>query len=145
MPVKVSYNRAILKWARTSARVSLEKAAKTISKSSTADRIKEWESPEGKEGPSLSQLKKLARLYRRPVEVFSLPYIPKEFPRLKDFRSNKDELDTAVIFIMREIQEKQEWLSGYYRKSKGGKLPFAGKYNIKHDPAVVAADIRRTL
>ena len=145
MPAKVSYNREILKWARTSARVSLEKAAKTISKSSTADRIKEWESLEGKDAPSPAQLKKLARLYRRPIEVFSLPYIPKEFPRLKDFRTRKDELDTAVIFIMREIQEKQEWLANYYRKSKGSKLPFAGKYNIKHDPAIVAADIRKTL
>jgi Zn-dependent peptidase ImmA (M78 family) len=145
MPEKVAYNREILKWARTSARVSLEKAAKTISKTSTSDKIKEWESPDGKQSPSLSQLKKLARLYRRPIEVFSLPYVPKEFPRLKDFRSNKDELDTAVIFIMREIQEKQEWLSNYYRKSKGGKLSFAGRFNIKHDPAVVAADIRKTL
>src|SRR5690349_9553898 len=96
---KVSVNKEILKWARTSARISQEKAAKTLSKTFKADRIKEWESPEGKDGPSLAQLKKLARLYRRPVEVFSLPYIPKEFPRLKDFRSNKDELDTAVIFI----------------------------------------------
>lgn len=145
MPEKASYNREILKWARTSARVSMEKAAKTVSKTCTAEKIKEWESPESKLGPSLPQLKKLARLYRRPIEVFNLPYIPKEFPRLKDFRSNKDELDTAVIFIMREIQEKQEWLSNYYRKSKGGKLPFAGRYNIKHDPAVIAADIRKTL
>jgi Zn-dependent peptidase ImmA (M78 family)/transcriptional regulator with XRE-family HTH domain len=145
MAVKPKINREILKWARTSARISLEKVAKTISKTTTADRVKEWESPEGKDSPSLAQLKKLARLYRRPIDIFSLPYIPKEFPRLKDFRSNKDELDTAVIFIMREIQEKQEWLSGFYRKSKNGKLPFAGKYNIKHDPAVVAADIRKTL
>jgi len=145
MPAKVTVNKEILKWARTSARITQEKAAKTLSKTFKADRIKDWESPEGKDAPSLPQLKKLARLYRRPVEVFSLPYIPKEFPRLKDFRSNKDELDTAVIFIMREIQEKQEWLSNYYRKSKGGKLPFAGRYNIKHDPAVVAADIRKTL
>ena len=144
MSDKPKINREILKWARTSARISLEKAAKTISKSSTADRIKEWESPEGKESPSLPQLKKLARLYRRPMEVFSLPYIPKEFPTLKDFRATKDELSTAVVFMMREIQEKQEWLSNYYR-SKGSKLPFAGKYNIKHDPAVVAADIRKTL
>ncbi len=143
MAVKPKINREILKWARTSGRISLEKAAKTISKTVTAERVKEWESPEGKDSPSLAQLKKLARLYRRPIDVFSLPYIPKEYPRLKDFRSNKDELDTAVIFMMREVQEKQEWLRGFY-KSKG-KLPFAGKYNIKHDPAVVAADIRKTL
>lgn len=145
MADKPKVNREILKWARTSARISLDKAAKTISKTSTADRIKEWESPDGKESPSLAQLKKLARLYRRPIEVFSLPYIPKEFPWLKDFRSNKDELSTAVVFMMREVQEKQEWLHNHYRKSRGAKLPFAGKYNIKHDPVVVANDIRKTL
>jgi Zn-dependent peptidase ImmA (M78 family)/transcriptional regulator with XRE-family HTH domain len=145
MAVKPKINREILKWARTTARISQEKVAKTISKTFKAERVKEWESPEGKESPSLAQLKKLARLYRRPIDVFSLPYIPKEFPRLKDFRSNKDELDTAVVFMMREIQEKQEWLRNFYMKQKGSRLPFAGKYNIKHDPAVVAADIRKTL
>src|SRR6185503_13360537 len=118
MTTKPKINREILKWARTSARISLERVAKAISKTSTADRIKEWETPDGKESPSLAQLKKLARLYRRPIDVFSLPYIPKEYPRLKDFRSNKDELATAVIFIMREIQEKQEWLRNFYMKSK---------------------------
>jgi Zn-dependent peptidase ImmA (M78 family)/transcriptional regulator with XRE-family HTH domain len=145
MAVKPKINREILKWARTSARISMEKVAKTISKTTTADRIKEWESQDGKDSPSLAQLKKLARLYRRPIDVFSLPYIPKEFPRLKDFRSNKDELDTAVIFIMREMQEKQEWLHNFYKRSKENKLSFAGKYNIKHDPLVVASDIRKTL
>jgi len=145
MAAKPKVNREILKWARTSARISPEKVAKVISKTCTADRIREWETPEGKDSPSQAQLKKLARLYRRPIDVFGLPYIPKEFPRLKDFRSNKDELDTAVIFIMREIQEKQEWLRNFYMKPKGSKLPFAGKYNIKHDPGVVAADIRKTL
>jgi len=145
MAVKPKINREILKWARTSARISPDKTAKSISKTCTAERVKEWENPEGKDSPSLAQLKKLARLYRRPLEVFSLPYIPKEFPRLKDFRSNKDELDTAVVFIMREIQEKQEWLRNFFMKQKGSRAPFAGKYNIKHDPAVVATDIRKTL
>lgn len=145
MATKAKYNREILKWARTSARVSMDKAAKTISKSCTIDRIKEWESPEGKDAPSLNQLKKLARLYRRPIEVFSLPYIPKDFPQLKDFRRSKDELGTAVLFMMREVQEKQEWLHNFYAKSKSGKVAFVGKYTIKSDPETVALDIRKTL
>ena len=145
MPPKAKYNKEILKWARTSAKVSMEKAAKTISKSCKAERIKEWELPEGKDAPSVNQLKKLARLYRRPVEVFSLPFIPKEFPALKDFRKQKDDLGTAVVFVMREIQEKQEWLRNFYLKGRGGKLPFVGKYTIKSDPSVVAEDIRKTL
>jgi Zn-dependent peptidase ImmA (M78 family) len=145
MAKKVKVNREILKWARTSAKVSMEKAAKTISKNAKIEKIKEWESPDGQDSPTESQLKKLARLYRRPVEVFNLPFIPKEFPKLKDFRKDKDELGTAVIFMMREIQAKQDWLHHFYAKNKSAKLPFVGRYNIKANPVAVARDIRKTL
>lgn len=145
MAKKVKVNREILKWARVTAKVSLDKAAKTISKKSMPERIKDWESPDGKESPTESQLKKLARLYRRPIEIFNLPYIPREYPKLKDFRKDKTELDTAVIFMMREIQEKQEWLHNFYAKNKSSKLAFTGRYNIKADPETVARDIRKTL
>ncbi len=145
MATKAKINREILKWARTSARVSLDKAAKTISKSCSIDRIKEWELQDGKDAPTVNQLKKLARLYRRPVEIFNLPYIPREFPKLKDFRKNKDELSTAVIFMMREVQDKQDWLHHFYANSRATKAGFSGRYNIKHDPEIVAKDIRKTL
>lgn len=146
MGQKAKTNPEILKWARKSAKITLEKAAATISKTCKPDRIKEWESPEGKEFPSVKQAEKLARLYRRPVDVFFLPFIPKDFPPLKDFRNNKEEgLNTALIFMMREIQEKQEWLSKFLSKNKGKKVDFVGKYNVKSSPEVVAADIRRTL
>ena len=145
MAKKVKINREILKWARTSAKVSMEKAAKVISKNAKIEKIKEWESTEGKDAPTESQLKKLARLYRRPIDIFNLPYIPGEYPKLKDFRKDKDELGTAVIFMMREIQEKQDWLHNFYAKNRTSKLPFVGKYNIKADPDNVAKDIRKTL
>ena len=145
MPTKVNPNQEILKWARVSACVSLDKAAKVISKTCTIDRIKEWELPEGKDRPSIAQLKKLAHLYRRPVEIFSLPFIPKQFPALKDFRKNKDELSTAVVFMMREVQEKQEWLRNFYMKSRANKLPFVGKFTIKSNAEEVARDIRKML
>lgn len=145
MAKQVKINREILKWARTSAKVSMEKAAKAISKNAKIEKIKEWESQEGMDYPTESQLKKLARLYRRPIDIFKLPYIPREFPKLKDFRADKQELDTAVVFIMREMQDKQDWLKNFYIKSKTGKLPFVGRFNIKSDPDTVARDIRKTL
>ncbi|TAH41904.1 MAG: ImmA/IrrE family metallo-endopeptidase [Bacteroidetes bacterium] len=145
MAKKVKVNPEILKWARTSAKVSMEKAARTISKNAKIEKIKEWESSESKDSPTESQLKKLARLYRRPVDIFNLPFIPREYPKLKDFRKDKDDLGTAVVFIMREIQEKQEWLHNFYAKNRSGKLPFVGRYNIKADPELVARDIRKTL
>lgn len=145
MAVKANVNPEILKWARKSSKITLDKAASTISRTCKPERIKEWESPDGKDRPSIKQAEKLARLYRRPVEVLYLPFIPKDFPSLKDFRRNKEEgMNTALIFMMREVQEKQEWLSKFLSK-KQKKLDFAGKYNIKSDPEAVAKDIRKTL
>ncbi|MBK6840513.1 MAG: ImmA/IrrE family metallo-endopeptidase [Bacteroidetes bacterium] len=127
-------------------KISLEKAASTISKTCKVDRIRDWESPEGIEWPSVKQVEKLARLYRRPIDVFYLKYIPKDFPALKDFRSNKEEeLSTAVIFMMREIQEKQEWLSKFLATRREKKIDFVGKYTIKSPVDVVAKDIRKVL
>jgi Zn-dependent peptidase ImmA (M78 family) len=143
MPTKA--NPEILKWGRKSAKITLEKAAKTISKTCKPERIKDWEDVNGKEAPSVKQVEKLARLYRRPVDVFYLPFIPKDFPPLKDFRRQKDEYNTALVFMMREIQEKQEWLSNFLQKNREKKLDFVGRYNVKSKPADVAKDIRKTL
>jgi Zn-dependent peptidase ImmA (M78 family) len=144
--MKAPVNPEILKWARKSSKITLDKAAKTISKTCKPDRIKEWETPGGKDQPSVKQVEKLARLYRRPIDVFFLPFIPKDFPALKDFRKEKEEgTDTALIFMMREVQEKAEWLSEFLQKTKKKKLDFVGRYNIKSDPALVATDIRKTL
>ncbi len=146
MSTKANINREVLKWARKTAKISLEKAAATISKTCKVDRIKDWESPDGTDLPSVKQMEKLARLYRRPVDVFYLKYIPKDFPALKDFRSNKDvELSTAVIFMMREVQEKQEWLSKFLSGRREKKIDFIGKYTIKSPVETVARDIRKTL
>ena len=145
MAKKVKVNPEILKWARTSAKVSMEKATKTISKKTKVEKIKEWESADGTDSPTESQLKKLARLYRRPIDIFNLPFIPREYPKLKDFRKVKNDLGTGVVFMMREIQEKQEWLHNFYAKNRSAKLAFAGRYNIKADPETVARDIRKTL
>ena len=146
MGSKVKSNPEILKWARKTAKISLEKSASTISKTCKIERIKEWESPECKDFPTIKQVEKLARLYRRPIDVFFLQFVPKDFPSLKDFRRNKDDgLNTSLIFMMREIQEKQEWISNFLIKKKEKKLEFTGKFNIKSSSDAVANDIRKTL
>ena len=114
-----------------------------LAKRAKWNRIKDWESPDGTEWPSVKQVEKLARLYRRPVDVFYLKYIPKDFPALKDFRKNKDEgLSTALIFMMREIQEKQEWLSKFLAGNRE-KNRICRKYTIKSPVETVAKDIRK--
>ncbi len=146
MGSKVKCNPEILKWARKTAKINLEKSASTISKTCKIERIKEWESLDCKDFPTFKQVEKLARLYRRPIDVFFLQFVPKDFPALKDFRRNKEDgLNTSLIFMMREIQEKQEWLSNFLLKKKEKKLEFVGKFNIKSSSDAVANDIRKTL
>ena len=73
---------ALLRWARESAHVSIEAAAKSIR--TTPERVEDWE--EGRSQPTVKQLRRLGRKYRRPLAVFYLPEPPQGFDALHDYR-----------------------------------------------------------
>jgi len=132
----------VLKWARESARMSAEIAASKVPVS--IEKLKEWE--EGTDQPTIHQAETLAKAYRRPFALFFLPDIPRDFQPLQDYRRKTAKpLGTASIFIIREIQQKQSWISEVYEENHDHKLPFVGKYSIKDDPIEVANDIISTL
>lgn len=132
----------ILKWARETARISVEDASKKVSTS--PERYLSWES--GIDYPTIRQAKILAKSYRRPFSLFFLPEIPKDFQPLQDYRKNDSrKLDTASLFIIRDVQEKQNWISELFEETGEEKLPFIGKYSINDNPEVVAKDILKTL
>ena len=131
----------VLKWARESAHMSVEVAAGKIPVG--ADRLNDWE--EGRDQPTIRQAEHLAKVYRRPFALFFLPEIPRDFLPLQDFRrSDATELGTASIFIIREIQQKQSWISETNKDNGEQPLPFVGKYTINDDPETVAKDILKT-
>ncbi|MCX6271028.1 MAG: XRE family transcriptional regulator [Bacteroidetes bacterium] len=132
----------VLKWARESARISLETAAAKVSVPS--ERLKEWE--EGESQPTIRQAQILARAYKRPFALIFLPDVPRDFQPLQDYRKmGSKSLGTASIFIMREIRQKQTWISEVYEENKEEKLPFVGRFDITANPNQVAEDILRTL
>ncbi len=132
----------ILTWARDSARMPLDVAASKIGKSTEV--LKEWE--DGVSQPTIKQAEKLAKIYKRPFALFFLPEIPKDFHPLQDFRkSDSIKLTTGSIFIIREIQQKQAWLSDVLEENGEEKLPFIGKFTISDSPEKVAKDILLTL
>jgi Zn-dependent peptidase ImmA (M78 family)/DNA-binding XRE family transcriptional regulator len=132
----------VLQWARESARMPLEKAAAKVSVS--VEKLKEWE--DGTEQPTIKQAQTLAKAYKRPFALFFLPEIPRDFQPLQDFRSKgAKELTTSSIFIIREIQLKQAWMSDVYSENSEKPLPFVGRFSIKDDPALVARDILNEL
>lgn len=65
---------------------------------------------------------------------------------LQDFRkAGSSELGTASLFMIREIQEKQAWLSEFNEENEIEPLPFIGKFSLNDSPQKVADDILRTL
>lgn len=132
----------VLKWARESAKMSEETAAAKVSVST--DKLQEWES--GTNQPTIKQAQALAKAYKRPFALFFLPEIPRDFQPLQDFRkSGSKNLTTSSIFIIREIQQKQAWISDEYADNDEIKLPFVGRFAINDNPQVVAQDILQTL
>lgn len=132
----------VLKWARESARMTEETAAAKVSVK--VDRLKEWEA--GTSQPTIKQAQTLAKAYKRHFALFFLPEIPRDFQPLQDFRkSGSKSLTTSSIFIIREIQQKQAWISDVYSENQEEKLDFVGRFSIEDDPQSVAKDILDTL
>jgi Zn-dependent peptidase ImmA (M78 family) len=79
---KAPINPEILRWARESIFVDVEKAAKTASVKTEI--YKKWE--HGEDFPTISRLRKLSNLFKRPLPVFFMPNIPQTPPMPRDFR-----------------------------------------------------------
>ncbi len=133
----------ILRWARESSKMSIEEVAQKIKVKE--EKIELWET--GQNYPTIKQLEKLSKLYRRPISVFYLPEPPDDFQTLRDFRKNTNKRDysTALTFILRDIQSKQVWLSEFLKENGEEELQFIGRYNIKSDIRIIANDIKKTL
>jgi Zn-dependent peptidase ImmA (M78 family)/transcriptional regulator with XRE-family HTH domain len=132
----------VLKWARESARMTEETAAAKVSV--TIEKLKEWEA--GTSQPTVKQAQTLAKAFKRPFALFFLPEIPHDFQPLQDFRkSGSKALTTSSIFIIREIQQKQTWISDVNIENQEEKLAFVGRFSLKDNPQSVAKDILNTL
>jgi Zn-dependent peptidase ImmA (M78 family)/transcriptional regulator with XRE-family HTH domain len=142
MPDKAYITPKILKWARESARMSEEEAALKVSV--PVERLQKWE--EGALQPTIHQAETLAKEYHRPFALFFLPDIPRDFQPLQDFRRKTARpLGTASVFIIREIRQKQAWISEVFEENRDRQLPFVGKYTVNDSPVEVANDILATL
>ena len=134
----------VIKWAREKSHYNLETAAKKIGVS--AEKLQEWES--GKNLPSMTQAWKMSQVYRRPLAVFYLPHPPKDFPLLKDFRTvegKAPKYSPALVFLMRQIQERQIWLKDYLREQGQKPLKFIGSAHKKSSPKTISKNIIKSL
>ena len=75
-------NGPMLEWARVEAGFALEQVAEKIRQ--PVERLHAWES--GAAQPSLAQAERLAKLYERPLAIFSLPSPPQVLPLAMEYR-----------------------------------------------------------
>ncbi|MCY4513120.1 MAG: XRE family transcriptional regulator [Bdellovibrionales bacterium] len=134
----------VIKWAREKSHYPLEIAAKKIGVSS--EKLNEWES--GKTLPTMTQARKMSQVYRRPLAAFYLSHPPKDFPLLKDFRTiegKSPQYSPPLVFLMRQIQERQVWLREYLKEQGHEQLKFVGSGNLQSSPKRLSKNIIKTL
>jgi Zn-dependent peptidase ImmA (M78 family)/transcriptional regulator with XRE-family HTH domain len=94
-------NREVLRWARETLNLSIEEAARDLGVEVLG--LKSWE--EGESLPSISELRKAAALYRRPLAAFFLPSPPKDFQIPHDFRRLPGRTRTFSPELATELRE----------------------------------------
>lgn len=109
----VAVNPEILIWARETAGLELEKAARKISLNaargvSGADRLAALEA--GDATPSAALLQRMSQQYRRPLLTFYMPKRPEPAELGQDFRTLPDETDPSNILLaalLRDVKARQ--------------------------------------
>lgn len=144
----------VLRWARRQATFTLSQAAarakihdlKTTN-ASAEERLQSWE--EGREGPTLNELRALAKAYRRPLLTFFLPEPPESSSKLEDFRTIGDHpiLTSSPEFsaFIRQIQVLQEELREIIKEEGAKPLTFVGSVTAEYSPKDIAQSIRKVL
>ena len=131
---------SVIKWAREKAFYSIDIAAKKIGVD--ANELKKWEN--GEKQPSLAKARKMSEVYRRPLASFYLSEPPQDFSLLKDFRTvagKSPQYSTSLIFLMRQMQERQAWLSQYLKEQGYEQLSFIGSGSMQSSEQIMSKNI----
>ena len=146
-------NPAIMVWARETAGLTQEEAAKKLgfqdsSRSSAVEKLALIE--HGRKEPSRPQLTKMAGQYRRPLLTFYLSKPPQKSNRGVDFRTlpqNERSSEEALLdALIREIRARQSMVRVIMEdEDEAEPLPFVGSHRIEDGSAVVLKSLQALL
>jgi transcriptional regulator with XRE-family HTH domain len=112
-----------------------------------ADRLEAWE--RGDARPSLSQLRKIAQLYKRPLAVFYLPRPPAAEDPIHDFRRVHGQpiqrSSPDLLLAIRRCRERREIALDLYEQLDAEPTPLDLTVSLRDDPEAVAGQIRALL
>ena len=136
---------SVLSWARKTAGMSVEEAAKKLGRPTTD--IIAWEA--GDKKPSIAQARKASEVFNRPLAVFYLPEPPRDFSTLRDYRSlpfeHVGEYGVRLTRLIRNVQERQLWVRDYLREEGVTPLKFVGSASCGDSAYDVSEHIRRVI
>lgn len=143
--VRARINPGVFSWARDSAGYTVEETAKKIGCNPNA--VAQWESGDGY--PTLTQAKKAAHVFGRPVATFYLRRPPEE-KILPDFRVFPDMEEKPqspnLRRLVRQVVHRCEWAADIRRLQGDAPLEFVGGVSMaKHSPSDVAEKIRHEI
>lgn len=149
---RVSVNPEVLRWARVTAGLDLETAAKKLQIGPAKgvlpeDRLRALE--EGEELPTRPLLVRMSNQYRRPLVTLYLGQPPTKGDRGEDFRrlpeGYTDADDALVDALLRDIRARQSIVRAYIEdEDDAAELPFIGSAALTDGPDHVAELIRQT-
>jgi Zn-dependent peptidase ImmA (M78 family)/transcriptional regulator with XRE-family HTH domain len=143
--VEAAVRPELLVWARESAGLDLEEAARKVRV--TPERLASWEA--GERRPTVRQLRELGRVYRRPLAVFYLPGPPRSFQAMHDFRRLPGEVAGGVSpqlrLEIRRARSRREIMVDLLRKRTEAPSPFTGSASLSEDPEIAGARARALL
>jgi Zn-dependent peptidase ImmA (M78 family)/DNA-binding XRE family transcriptional regulator len=135
----------LLAWARQSAGLELEVAAKKAGVK--PDRLESWE--RGERRPTIKQLRTLGNIYKRPIAIFYLPEPPAGFQALRDFRRLPGTIVTtespALRLQIRRAQDRRELALDLYQVVEGEPPSISLPATLSDDPEDLAGRIREFL
>ena len=135
----------LLTWARKTAGFELTEAAKKGQV--RVERLKEWE--RGQTRPTMVQLRKLGRLYKRPLAVFYLTDPPEDVQEMHDFRRLPGKVagvqSPELRFEIRRAQSRRESALDLYAAIEGPPPQFPLNAALSDEPEQLGRNIRDSL
>ena len=135
----------LLAWARERAGFTQEEVA--VKLKIPTELLDDWEW--GEAHPSVAQLRKLAKIYKRPLAVFYLPRPPLSFDALHDFRRLPDEIaqmdSPELLFEIRQARYRREIALELFDLLEEVPPELTIQVDQNEDPEKVASKLRQHL
>ncbi len=143
--VKALINPDLITWARNTAGFTTAEAAARLK--ITEEQLVAWEA--GGDAPSITQLRKLAGLFKRPLAVFYLSEVPTTFQVMRDLRrlpgSGLRRFPPNLQLEIRAANERRELALELAGDLGEAPPPFSLTANDRDNPEEVGARIRLAL